>query len=119
MALWPSALPLPKLDGYALDPMDQTVRTDMEFGAARVRRRSKVRNDKLAVSWIFNAAQMAIFRAWFESDTQCAGGAAWFDIVVNTGDGATTSKVCRFSGPWKASLVGANFWIVSATLEVR
>lgn len=119
MATWPTTLPAPILDGYALDPLDQTIRTDMEFGAARTRRRSTAQNDKLNVAWIFTRAQMAAFRTWFTDAAQAAGGSAWFDLVVDTGEGAAASQSCRFSGPWKAAFRGAGIWSVSATLEVR
>jgi hypothetical protein len=119
MATWPATLPGPVLDGYALDPIDQTIRTDMEFGAARTRRRSTAQNDKLAVSWIFTRAQMAAFRIWFADSAQAAGGSAWFDIVVDTGEGASASQTCKFAGPWKGSLRGGGIWSVTATLEVR
>jgi hypothetical protein len=119
MATWPTTLPAPILEGYALDPIDQTVRTDMEFGAARTRRRSTAQNDKLNVGWIFTRTQMAAFRTWFADSAQAAGGAAWFDIVVDTGEGTPASQTCRFSGPPKAALRGGGIWSVTATLEVR
>ena len=119
MATWPATLPYPKSDGYTLSPLDQTIRTDMEFGPARARRRSMAKNDKLGVSWLFNDAQMAIFRAWYDSDTDAGGGANWFDVSVKTGEGGISAKVCRFSGIWNATLQSGGFWLVTASLEVR
>jgi hypothetical protein len=66
MQAYPPTLPAPLVSGYTLSPVDQTVRTDMEVGAARVRRRTRARNDLIDVSWLFSPVQMAAFRQWFE-----------------------------------------------------
>ena len=119
MATWPSTLPAPSLSGYQLAPVDPALRTEMESGAPRARRRTYSRNDRLHVSWIFNDAQMAAFRAWFESDVEAAGGAAWFYIALRIGDTGATTEEARFTGMWQAALVGFNIWNVSASIEVR
>ena len=118
MATWPTTLPYAMRSGYELSPLDQTLRTDMESGPARVRRLTKARNDKITVTWMMTATQLAAFRIWFESDSDCAGGQAWFDMNVNT-DGIVESKVCRFVGPWKASLIDSVSWSVAAQIEIR
>ncbi len=119
MAAFPTTLPAPLLDGYALSPVDQTARTDMEAGAARVRRRTRARNDVLDVSWRFTQAQMAAFRSWFEDGVSgIAGGSSWFSVTVDVGGGALEIKECRFKGAWKAEREHV-FWKVTAQLEVR
>lgn len=118
MATWPTTLPAPLFAGYAVKPIDPTIRTDMEFGAARTRRRTSARNDTVTAFWLFNATQMAAFRAWFEDPAQAAGGAAWFDMQVNLGD-TNQSNACRFSGGFEMALVGHGTWQVSAKLEIR
>jgi len=120
MASWPTTLPRPLGRGYALSPADAVVRTDMEGGSAKVRRRTRARNDKLDVVWMFTDAQMTAFRAWFENDTTGAsGGASWFTMTVAIGTGSVTSLDCRFIGPFKATVVGSLIWNVTAQLEVR
>jgi hypothetical protein len=99
-----------------LSPVDQTIRTDMEAGPARVRRRTHARNDFLNVSILFTAAEMAAFRTWFESDAD--GGAAWFDIELDVGDGAPSLQEARFKGAWKANRQDLH-WQITAELEVR
>ena len=81
MATWLTTLPRPQVAGYAIAPVDVTVRTDMEAGLPRVRRRSAARNDQVSVAWRFTDAQMATFRAWFDGD--CANGASWFTVACN------------------------------------
>lgn len=119
MASWPSTLPAPLLSGYTLDPVDPVIRTDMEFGAARSRTRTKSRNDKLGAAWVFTDAQMAIFRVWYDNPAECAYGSAWFTISLALGETGLDSCSARFASVWKAALLPGKAWQVSATLEVR
>lgn len=120
MSTWPSTLPAPTVDGYSIEPFDQTIRTDMESGAARTRRRTRARMDMINVAWKFTDTQMSTFRAWFENDsTGAAGGAGWFTVSLNVGDGGITSKEARFNGVFKPNLLSKSVWNVTATLEVR
>lgn len=119
MAAYPSTLPKPITRGFQLQTNDMTLRTDMEVGAARVRRKTAARNDKLSVTLIFNDAQMAAFRAWFEDSDQADGGASWFDIRLPTGDGGASDIEARFVGAYQATSSGALIWQVSAEWEVR
>ncbi len=113
MADWPSSLPLPSKEGYSLEPIDQTVGTDMEVGLPRTRRRTAARQDLYSLRLTFtSAAQMATFRDFF--DNIINGGTSFFTIEL---DGGLVSA--RFKGGWKADLAGKDTWIVSATLEVR
>ena len=117
MATWPTTLPRPQVAGYVIAPLDVTVRTDMEAGLPRVRRRSVARNDQVSVAWRFTDAQMATFRAWFDGD--CANGASWFTVDLNTGDACLLSVQARFVGPWQSQMQPGPRWQVSAKLEIR
>lgn len=119
MPTWPSTLPKPSFGGYALNPVEPALRTDMEMGAARSRTRTAARNDKVSVTWDFTDAQMAIFRAWFDNPAECAYGSAWFDISLAIGTAGLTSHTVRFAGIWKTTLLPGMNWSVTATLEVR
>ena len=118
MPTFPASLPAPLVAGYTLAPVDQTARTDMEIGAARVRRRTAARNDLVDVSWLLSAAQFVAFRAWFEDGaTGISGGSSWFDMSMDVGAGPSVEEV-RFKGAWKASRDSA-MWRVTAQIEVR
>jgi len=119
MSSWPSTLPDPMSDGYSIAPIDQTLRTDMEMGAARARRITSARNDALNVVWKMTDAQLATFRTWFDSPTEAAGGSAWFTISLALGTGGLVSTTARFSGAPKIAHAGSLRWTVSAALEVR
>lgn len=119
MATWPTTLPAPKLSGYQLQPAPQSLRTDMESGAARSRRRSYARNDRVGVSWLMTDAEFAAFRIWFESDTEAAGGSAWFYISLWVGGTGATSQEAQFIDDYQAVLADHAKWSVTAQLEVR
>lgn len=120
MATFPASLPRPLLEGYQLSPADPVVRSDMEVGAARQRRRTVARNDQVAVSWLFDGTQMAAFRVWFDDSSEAAGGAAWFNgISLALGTGGQVASEARFAGIWQATALGADRWKVTARLEVR
>lgn len=119
MPAYPDTLPAPLLDGYALSPVDPSIRTDMEVGGQRVRRRTRARNDRVDLSWCFTDAQMGDFRTWFDDETTgISGGAAWFDMLIDVGQGGATIKEVRFASMWKAARQD-KAWKVTATLEVR
>jgi len=119
MPSYPATLPGPLVESYSLTPVEQTVRTDMETGAARVRRRTAARNDMVDVSFVFTDANFLGFRTWFDdASTGISGGASWFDITLAVGKGGATAEQARFKGAWKAARDG-RFWKVSAQLEIR
>lgn len=112
----PWTLPTPLVGGYALEPTDKVLRTDMEVGSPRTRLRSHAELDKVTASWVFTEAEMAEFRTWFR-DT-AASGAAWFDLKLKLGNGGLETAECKFSGVWKSTLSG-RLYNVNAQLEVR
>jgi hypothetical protein len=82
MRRWPSSLPGPIEPGYRLTPVDQSIRTDMEVGARRLRRVSAARRDSVEMTFRFTDAEMAAFRAWFGDEAWSTAGesdslAAW------------------------------------------
>lgn len=117
MPAWPSTLPTPKLPvGY--EPEDTVIRTEMEKGPPRARRRSlAVPPTRYDITWPdFSRLEMDVFEAWHHFTI--ADGATWFTMSMASGRGITTME-CLFVGPWKASLVGENAFRVTAPLLVR
>lgn len=112
--------PVPLVEGYQLNPVDPTIRTDMESGPPRARRTFYARNDKVNVSWLMSDSEMAAFRIWFDSDDGAAGGSRWFRTALTTGDGGVNQNAeARFASIWQAAPNGVLRWKVTATLEVR
>lgn len=119
MSTWPVTLPIPLLSGYEVELTDPTARTDMESGAARVRRRSTGAPDGITFSLSMTEAQFLIFRAFW--DTEWQQGAAWVYFPVRDGYAAgVSSKECRpTTGKFKAALVTPDRWRVQIAVEVR
>ena len=119
MAAWPATLPIPLAAGYRLLPVDPVDRTDMEVGAARARRRTQARQDRVGVAWLFRPEQMAAFRAWYDDPAGAAGGAAWFSVRIDVGGGASETVEARFAEIWQGERIRGGWFRVAATLEVR
>lgn len=115
---WPSVLPNPSVSDYGYDPTDQTVRTDMESGTPRVRRRTTSTHSTFSVSWMMDGAELALFEGWHQHVIN--GGVAWFDVTLKTGNGLQTHEA-RFVGPYAAKALspGNRFWTVTAKLETE
>lgn len=116
---YPATLPKPVARGYMLKPVDPSLRTDMDVGSARVRRRTRARNDRLSLTWVLKDAQMAVFRAWFDDSTEADGGTAWVALALPIGDGGSSNIEFRFIGPYRAPASGGLIWTVTAEVEVR
>jgi hypothetical protein len=103
---------------YGITPLDQTIRSDMEVGAARVRRRTSYQMWTTSLSWFLTDAQVDTFQTWVQVDI--SGGASWFDINLAIGDTGIDAVEARFIGPptYKRN-AGPATWIVTAQAEVR
>lgn len=114
---YPTGLPAPLRSGYGLQHVSPLMRTEMESGRARQRRRYTSVPTMTSVTWHFNQVQAQVFEAWFR--WTLADGAEWFNCSLRTPLGLQDYE-CRFveiySGP---ELVGRNDWRVSADLEIR
>lgn len=104
------------MNKYSFKPKDKTIRTEMETGLARVRRRYMGTPTEVTVGWIFSRAELGIFEKFFENDLQ--GGSAWFYINLVNGVGET-QYLARFMEPYSVSTAKREFyWDVEAKLEV-
>lgn len=114
---WPSSLPAASLSGYQFGPDSTTIKTDMDSGPPRVRRRYTSANTAIQASWTFDQLQMAIFEAWWVQQAQ--SGAAWFLIDLRNGLGRQSMEARVPSGTYTAEFAGKGMWRVTAQLEVR
>ena len=60
---WPDRLPLPTVDGYGIRPGEAILRTEMEAGPARQRRRYTQVPSRITVRWVLRREQFALFEA--------------------------------------------------------
>lgn len=111
--VWPSSLPQrPTVGGYLERFADTVLRTAMEAGAAKTRRRFTAAPRQIEVTFRVNAAQAAIFKSFFEETT--AGGALPCDWV-HPREG--TSAEFRFVEAPRVSAVTGTLFSVAVKLE--
>jgi hypothetical protein len=116
MIAWPETLPLPTVEGYGIQPGDAILRTEMEAGPARQRRRFTQVPSRVSVHWIMRRDQFALFEAWYR--WQAKEGGAWFEIELLGGLGLLTQEA-RFTRQFQAQLLGGRLWKIRSELEVR
>lgn len=104
------------MDGYSIQPDVTFVRTDLEAGAARVRRRFTSSPTRATVRWLWSTTQFAVFEYWWQNVG--TSGAGWFNGRVANGQGVSECEL-RFLQPWRAEMAAGALWRVSADVEIR
>jgi len=113
---WPATLPLPLIEGYGLTPQEAVLRTDMESGPARQRRRFRQTPTRITVRWLFSEFEFALFEAWYKYHAD--EGGQWFEITLLGGLGLLPHEA-RFTSQFEAGLLFGRQWDVKGELEVR
>ena len=113
---WPENLPLPSIEGYGVHPGEAILRTEMEAGPARQRRRFTQVPSRISARWSFRRDQFALFEAWYR--WRAREGGAWFEIDLLGGIGMSVHEA-RFARQFNASVVRGNRWQVTSELEIR
>lgn len=114
--VFPTTLPNVLMTNYGFKPGNPNIRTEMEAGLARVRRRFISVPTDFQVQWEFTRAELGIFEEFYENDL--LSGSAWFNIKLVNGVGETT-YLARFKEPYEVKTSHREFsWMVTATLEV-
>ena len=114
---WPPTLPLPTVDGYNVEPGDTIIRTEMDAGLARQRRRFTDSPTRLSVRWIMRRDQYAIFEGWYRWHAK--EGANFFTINLLGGLGLLDQEA-RFTKQFTSRLLaGGTLWEVRSELEIR
>jgi hypothetical protein len=120
MPSYPSQLPLPMQDGYALQHQSPFTRTEMQSGRARQRRTFTSVPSSASVTWFFTSdVQCQLFEGWFRDDLGAKDGENWFDMPLQTPLGVYQYQ-CRFVDMYQGpSLAAFNKWQITASLEIR
>jgi len=114
---WPQTLPLPTVQGYGVQPGEAILRTEMEAGLARQRRRFTDVPTKVSVRWIMRRDQYAIFEGWYRWHAR--QGASWFAITLLGGLGLLEQEA-RFTRQFSSRLLaGGTLWEITSELEIR
>lgn len=113
---FPSTIPGVIMDGYGITPVETNIRTEMDAGLARVRRRFVANPAEFDVKWKFALKDFNTFEYFYYNDLH--NGSAWFNVELVSGKGLTT-YLARFKGMYQASAeASGQSWVVSAKLEV-
>jgi len=115
--IWPQTLPLPTVQGYSVQPGEAILRTEMDAGLARQRRRFTNVPTKVQVRWIMRRDQYAVFEGWYR--WKAREGANWFYVTLLGGLGLLEQEA-RFTRQFTSQLVaGGTLWEVTSELEIR
>lgn len=114
MPTWPLTLPAaPLVDGFRETMPPVTVRTEMDAGPAKIRRRTTSGVGKLSLAYLLNAAQVATLESFVTHDL--AGGALAFGF---THPRRGTTVNCRFTRLPEHLAVNADFFKSTFELEI-
>ncbi|MEE4464966.1 hypothetical protein V2S84_23080 [Azotobacter chroococcum] len=118
MIQYPDYLPVPLRDSYGFEAVSPMVRSDLQSGRARQRRRYTSVPTMASVSWLMTDLQARMFEAWFEE--VLISGSEWFEMPLKTPLGGLQNFACRFTDIYRGpTLVGVSLWRFTAELELR
>lgn len=113
---FPEDLPRPTQD-YSLNIENSAIRSRMDSGRIRQRRRFSSSQNALSVKWSLTDEEFQLFESF--AFHALSGGTSWFETELLTGGGIVTHKVRFQEGRYKASYRGFMGWIVTASLDVE
>lgn len=114
---WPKELGCTIMqDGYSLKPVSPLLRTDLESGRARQRRKYLSTPMMASFNFLFTDGQYMLFDGFFRHTL--TDGVSWFNMPLRVSVGYA-NYVCRFTDIYsEATITQGRFWNVSAELEL-
>jgi hypothetical protein len=116
MITFPTTFPLPTAD-LAADEQANSIRTRMESGSTRQRRRFSIESLAVDVTWELNDEQMAMFTAFHKYKINL--GNDWFEMQLPLGGGVQTHKVRFQEGKFAQKYQDVGHWEVTAKLDIE
>jgi hypothetical protein len=113
MPEWPNNLPSPLIEGYRETIPDNTLRSSVDQGIAKLRRRSTAAPRMLSVHYLFSSAQLEVLEGFYQ-DTLLSG-VLRFDYQHPRSGAAV---VCRFRQPPSIEAVSPAYSRVAIELEI-
>jgi hypothetical protein len=115
---FPSNLPAPLLSDHSLKQQSNLLRTKMDSGHSRVRRRFKSVSTVNKASWLLKNAEAAAFEGFIEHALY--GASAWFLMDVLTPLGMVEHEVRFITSPMEDyKALNALWWQYSAQIEIK
>lgn len=113
---WPVSFPPPVLASYREQPQSQMIRTEMDAGPAKVRRRFTAKVTRLPLEWHLTSAQVSTLDSYYDNDLK--GGSLPITAFTHPRTGVALNHV-RFVEPYEVSASDKRgFLKVTGTLEV-
>ncbi len=112
MASWPGTLPNPIADGYQEIMADNIIRTKMEVGLAKVRKRSTAAPVRFQLAYNMTAAQVTTLETFF--NTTINGGVDQFSMANPR---TAASENWRMISPPQVTISSAPNYRVVVTME--
>lgn len=115
-AIWPLVFPCPLLSGFSGKTPNNLIRSDMDTGPAKVRRRGGAKPRQVQASYMLSREQLSILSV-FVGET-IADGAVCFDWPHPTlGRYVRARMVGGSDGLYSVSPVSPELWQVPLTIE--
>jgi hypothetical protein len=112
LPVWPAGLPLAE---FSRQPADPFIRTPMDSGLARQRRRFRVYPITQSVQFLLTQAQFAAYSDFVENDLN--GWASWFMLKIRDGRGVRRARVRFVKAPAEELASAIGLWRVSGQVE--
>lgn len=114
---YPVGLPMPLRNGYDTNHVSTMMRTEMQTGRARQRRRYTSVPTMASVSWIMTEKQAQLFEGFFR--WTLVDGTEWFNLTLLTPLGLKPYEA-RFAEMYNGPmLTGRDMWTFTAELEIK
>lgn len=116
MVSWPASFPQPKTS-LSVETSANTVRTQMDSGAVRQRRRFTTEQSQVNITWEMPDVQGAVFISFHKNSINL--GADWFLMPLSLGGGLRDHEVRFVDGKYSQSYADVGYWTFSAKLDIR
>ncbi len=118
MTTWPSDLPtVPVRDGYRVSSDNGLVRTEMESGRARQRRRFVRAYKRVAITWRLSDVELERFRSFFYWDINHGADVFAISLPVAATSRPVSARFVVDSQP-RISYRGPALWDLTCELEI-
>jgi hypothetical protein len=115
MPSFPASLPSPTYEGYQEQLQNTVIRTQMDAGPAKVRRRATAAVRPLSLRWVLTEAQLETFISFFEDEV--VGGSIAFDMTHPRKGIERSFRFDLSQGAPAISVLSEDDYSVTASLE--
>ena len=115
LADYPSSLPLPEGSDYQIGFGSTVLRSSMDDGMPRQRKRFSTHIDDLPITIYYNDAELVEFERFVREDIN--GGTSWFNMELRDGEGVRLMEVMIQDGKYAIKKEGLK-WAVSMRLDI-